>query len=196
MFPAKFNTANKNKTVEGAISQFEKMHNESDKEHLIQIDSQGFAQKYRIGDESSVTPSTNMRYNSHAVHNHPVGGYENFSVADLYTTSTQKAFSGITATSTRNKVVGRRGRGKGHEITRREDKRFTFEKGTHFKAREFERAISKATFRGLDYNHAVDNWLTANQKKYGYKYTSKGYTNPSRSAGAIKRTKRYEDIPF
>lgn len=58
------------------------------------------------------------------------------------------------------------------------------EKGTHFDAVRFSRALSNATLRGLDYTHAADNWLTANQKRYGYRYTSKGYVNPSRSRKA------------
>lgn len=69
---------------------------------------------------------------------------------------------------------------------------FTVTKGTHFKAEKFANAVNTAKLRGLDYNHAVDNWLTANQKRYGYKYTSQGYKNPSRTRkGSVSL-----DLPF
>jgi len=43
-------------------------------------------------------------------------------------------------------------------------------KGGHFKAAEFIKAVKTAKMKGKDYDDAVDKWLKANQKKYGYTY--------------------------
>lgn len=48
---------------------------------------------------------------------------------------------------------------------------YSFVKGTHFNASGFVKAINTATLKGADYNDAVNKWLKANQKKYGYKYS-------------------------
>ena len=48
---------------------------------------------------------------------------------------------------------------------------YTFEKGTHFKATQFVKAVKNANMKGTSYDDAVDKWLKGNAKKYGYKYT-------------------------
>ena len=83
------------------------------------------------------------------LHNHPSGGH--FSDADLISTAMDGRSKGIVATS-----------GKAQ---------YTFEKGTHFKANAFTKAVKNATLKGTSYDDAVDKWLKANSKKYGYKYT-------------------------
>ena len=83
------------------------------------------------------------------LHNHPSGGH--FSDADLISTSMDARSKGIVATSTKAQ--------------------YTFEKGTHFKATQFVKAVKSAKLKGTSYDDAVDKWLKGNAKKYGYKYT-------------------------
>ena len=83
------------------------------------------------------------------LHNHPSGGH--FSDADLISTSMDARSKGIVATSTKAQ--------------------YTFEKGTHFKANAFVKAVKNAIMKGTSYDDAVDKWLKGNAKKYGYKYT-------------------------
>ena len=80
---------------------------------------------------------------------HPSGGH--FSDADLISTSMDARSKGIVATSTKAQ--------------------YTFEKGTHFKATQFVKAVKNANMKGTSYDNAVDKWLKGNAKKYGYKYT-------------------------
>ena len=83
------------------------------------------------------------------LHNHPSGGH--FSDADLISTAMDARSRGIVATSTKAQ--------------------YTFEKGTHFKATQFVKAVKNANMKGTSYDDAVDKWLRGNAKKYGYKYT-------------------------
>ena len=82
------------------------------------------------------------------MHNHPGGGA--FSDSDLlYAARTNT--EGIAA-------IGKKG-----------DYYFR-KKGGHFKGGQFARAVKNARPRGKDYDDAVRNWLTKNQKKYGYTF--------------------------
>lgn len=166
------NTKIKDKTYQGAFEAFKNEHGNAEREYMVQIDPMGFVHAYNKGSSDSVSPynsdsskkerGASVRKGAMLVHNHPVGGWDIFSDADLTVTAGIPNAKGIVATSYRGMT-------------------FTVTKGTHFKAGKFANAVVNAKLRGTDYNHAVDNWLTANQKRYGYKYTSEGYTNPSRS---------------
>ena len=83
------------------------------------------------------------------LHNHPSGGH--FSDADLISTSMDARSKGIVATSTKAQYI--------------------FEKGTHFKANSFIKAVKNANMKGKSYDDAVDKWLSKNARKFGYKYT-------------------------
>lgn len=48
---------------------------------------------------------------------------------------------------------------------------YIFEKGTHFKANSFIKAVKNANMKGKSYDDAVDKWLSKNARKFGYKYT-------------------------
>jgi len=176
--PARMNTQIKAKTYEEALKAFQKNHQLSDREYMVQVDDNGFVYAYNKGGRGSVSPySRNVKEgvqkNSMLIHNHPKDGWDIFSSADLTTTAGIRNAKGIVATSYGGKT-------------------FTITKGTHFNATRFTNAVNNAKLRGLDYNHAVDNWLTANQKRYGYKYKSQNYRNPSRTRkGSVSL-----DLPF
>lgn len=85
------------------------------------------------------------------IHNHPSGGA--FSDSDLLSVSAQKRAKGIIAS------------GKNYD--------YKFEKGSHFNAQGFCKAVKTAKLTGKNYDEAVHKWLNnkENKKKYGYKYS-------------------------
>lgn len=165
--PAKVNTKVKVKTAEEAISVFRQMHGKSGIEHAITIDANGFVSGYGHGSRGSVVPPEGVKGDT-VVHNHPKRSYgkaSHFSDADLYYVSGNKNMNGIIATF--------------------EGGYHNFQKGTHFKAEEFARAVGRAQFSGANYDDAVTKWLKRNQKKYGYTYT----LNQDKQAKADKKTR-------
>lgn len=145
-FPARANTAIKSKNVDEALKVFRQMHANDDYESAFAVDANGYVTHYTHGGKTSVMIPSNpgdMIY-----HNHPSGG--NFSDTDLINTATSKE-RGIIAS-------GRYGD-------------YKFEKGTHFNAAGFVKAVRNATLKGKDYSDAADKWLRRNQRKYGYRYS-------------------------
>lgn len=85
------------------------------------------------------------------LHNHPSGGA--FSDSDLISASLGNE-KGIVASGKNGDYI--------------------FQKnGGHFKATDFVKAVKSAKLKGTSYDDAVDKWLKANQKKYGYRYEFK-----------------------
>lgn len=156
--PVKMNTRIKTKTEDEGIRVFRQMHGKSKREHSISMDRNGFVSGYAHGNKTSVL-SPVAKKGEIIVHNHPQRSYgkvSHFSKADLINTGRSNTRRGIVATFTNGY----------HK----------FEKGTHFKAEDFTRAVQNARFgKGYEgkggYDDKVTNWLTKNQKKYGYTYT-------------------------
>lgn len=148
--PAVANVKIKSKTFEGALAEFKRNHLLADREFAYEVDDQGYVSQYIRGARSEVgiMSSRNTR-NSMIIHNHPSGGA--FSDGDLISTALDGRSKGIIAS------------GKNYD--------YTFQKGGHFKAGQFVKAVKSARMKGTSYDDAVDKWLTANQKKYGYKYS-------------------------
>ncbi len=145
LFPARANVRIKTKTPEAAMEEFRERYKNADHEWAYAIDDQGYVHEYREGGKHSV--SVNGGKGMMVLHNHPGGGA--FSKADLL----------VTANSDNKGIVAS---GKHYD--------YVFTKGTHFKADEFRRAVNNATLTGKDYSEGVHNWLTKNQRKYGFKY--------------------------
>lgn len=146
--PAAANVRIKSKTPEAAMAEFRQKHGASDHEWAYEVDDQGFVHQYVEGGRSSVGIWSKSR-NTMILHNHPGGGH--FSDSDLISVSMQRQAKGIVASTTKYNYI--------------------FQKGTHFKANEFVKAVKSATMKGSSYDDAVHKWLTKNQKKYGYKYS-------------------------
>lgn len=159
--PARMNVKIGNqRTYEDAINTFISVHGNADREHGIVIDAQGFVSNYRHGNADSISGLTGSNREI-AVHNHPHDGWPTFSKEDVVNTALGSR-RGIVAVSTK---VGR------SDDTARYAGTYTFTKGTHFKASDFVKAVNSAQLSGKDYNDAVNRWLKANQKKYGYTYS-------------------------
>lgn len=146
--PARMNTKIKTKNEHEAIQAFRKQHDNSDTEHGMTVDRDGFVNGYNHGGATAVAFP---RYNKGdlMVHNHPSGGH--FSDTDLLSMS-KVSVRGVVATNP-----------KGY---------YKVEKSNHFKAEAFARGVRNAKMKGKSYDDAVDRWLKQNQKKYGYKYTN------------------------
>lgn len=147
LFPAYANVRIKDKTLEGAMQEFHERFKNADKEWAYEIDEQGYVHQYKEGNTSSVSISGTNK-NNMILHNHPSGG--NFSDSDLISVSAGNE-KGIVASGKNGDYVFQK-------------------KGGHFKASEFIKAVKRAKMQGTSYDDAVDKWLKANQKKYGYTY--------------------------
>lgn len=152
LLPAYANTRIKSKTPEGALKEFNEKHGASDHEWAYEIDDNGYVHQYVKGKAHSVAISSGAKVGrgqrTTILHNHPSGGA--FSDADLLSTAMDGKSKGIVAS------------GKKYD--------YSFEKGGHFKANEFTKAVKSAKMKGKDYDDAVHKWLTKNASKYGYKY--------------------------
>ena len=150
LFPAYANVRIKSKTLEGAMQEFHDRFKNEDHEWAYEVDQQGYVHQYKEGNKHSVAISGRNKDNM-ILHNHPSGGA--FSDGDLINVSLGNE-RGIVASGKNGDYI--------------------FQKnGGHFKAKEFVKAVKTVKMKGTSYDDAVDKWLTANQKKYGYKYEFK-----------------------
>lgn len=153
ILPAVANTRIKAKSLEGALAEFKRNHLLANREFSYSVDEDGFVTGYNRGQKSSVAVPSHGKQGrgrkNMIVHNHPSGGA--FSDADLKVMASDGRAKGIIAS------------GKKYD--------YKIEKGTHFKAGAFTKAVSTAKMKGKDYDDAVDKWLRKNAKKYGYKYS-------------------------
>lgn len=153
LLPAKANTKIKSKTLAGAMKEFRDKHGASNHEWAYEVDDNGYVHQYVEGKAHSVAIGSRAKVGkgqrTMILHNHPSAGH--FSDADLISTAMDGRSRGIVATGTKATYI--------------------FEKGTHFKANSFIKAVKNANMKGTSYDDAVDKWLKSNSKKYGYKYT-------------------------
>ena len=153
LLPAQANTKIKSKSLDGALAEFKRNHLLANREFAYEVDGNGYVHQYVKGGAHSVAIGASAKlgrgHRSMIIHNHPSGGA--FSDADLISISSQRRAKGIIAS------------GKNYD--------YKLEKGTHFKAQEFTKAVKSAKMKGKDYDDAVDKWLKKNQKKYGYTYS-------------------------
>lgn len=159
--PARMNTKiGIHRTYEDMVKAFADTHADADEEHGVVIDAYGFATKYRHGNSGSISGLTGNGTEI-AVHNHPAGGWPTFSKEDVVNT----------ALGTRRGIVAVSGTKGRSADTAKYAGTYSFVKGTRFNSSGFVKALNSATLSGKDYNDAVNKWLKANQKKYGYKYS-------------------------
>lgn len=153
LFPSMFNDGEKVQSINKAIGKFAKRHGSSDIEYGITVDSQGFVHSYKSGGSTSVRISA--RNGQTIIHNHPNSTYKDlaFSDTDLKTMAQSKGSKGIVATG-KNSYVS---------VT----------KTDKFNGTAFAKAMASARPKGNTYSEATHNWLTENQKNYGYKYEKK-----------------------
>lgn len=156
---ARFNASfGKDTSFDKTLEAFRNAHASADKEHGITVDVHGFVTSYIHGTRNEVMISGGN--GEFVFHNHPKDGWPTFSGGDLINTAMEPS-SGIVASSSKQGRTAETAQYAGDYI---------FTKTPHFKASSFVKAVKTANLKGKDYNDAVNKWLTANQKKYGYVY--------------------------
>lgn len=147
--PARMNTRlGVNRTPEDALRAFREAHVNDSYESGVAVDEYGYVTRYVHGTATSVAITGGK--GEMVYHNHPGAKGGNFSDSDLISTS-MSAERGIVAS-------GKEGD-------------YKFVKTHKFNASGFIKAVKNARMQGKDYDDATHRWLTANQKKYGYKYS-------------------------
>ena len=147
LLPAYANVRIKSKTFEGALKEFSDKYGNAKKEWAYEVDSQGYVHQYKSGNRTSVSiGGTNKDHM--ILHNHPSGSA--FSDSDLLSAALDNS-KGVVASGKYGSYIFQK-------------------KGGHFKANAFTKAVKTAKMKGRTYDEAVDKWLKANAKKYGYQY--------------------------
>lgn len=156
LYNAELNLGNaKGASVDQVIEKFKAKYGDADHEYGAVVDKDGYVKQHISGGKHSVS-FFDTEKDGTMIHNHPSGS--NFSDTDLHSFANSKLKS-IVATSSSPTTKGT------YQIT----------KTSHFKAKEFDKAISKAKWpTHMDYNTGASWWLKKNAKTYGYKFKQSG----------------------
>lgn len=176
LFPARMNRNVNTGSLDRMSAGFEIAHGGAPKEFAVTVDDYGYATSYFEGASGSVNvPDKHLR-GTHMIHNHPRGGWGNFSGQDLdaFANSGVRGMSAISrnikapqnASAAHKKAVGNRRAGD-----------YRISKTNHFDKKGFTQAIRQIKVRDDNYDKDLHKWLSRNQKKYGYKYSYTKATN-------------------
>lgn len=159
--PARMNVrlSGASRSYDDMLREFAKAHAGAGEEHGITVDAHGFTTQYIHGTAGAVAISG--RTGEIVVHNHPAGGWPTFSKEDVVATAMESSRGIVAVSSTAGRSAD----------TAKYAGTYTFVKGQRFNASGFVKGVNSAKLSGKDYNDAVDKWLRANQKKYGYSYS-------------------------
>lgn len=149
------------KSVDKTAKAFGKKMLDADREWGGLLDENGFAEKYVKGKRTTVAHLE--RKGAFTIHNHPQAYLQkNAKPGWIY-------YNAPSTPDIRNWALGN---GKGTIVVSSGNRTmYKLTKGSHFKAKEFIKAMGQAKSTGSkNYDKDVDNWLKANQKNYGYKY--------------------------
>lgn len=160
--PAYINTltSSRFKSVDKTAKAYGKNFLEADREYGGLLDDNGFAEKYVKGQPTSVQHLE--RKGAYSIHNHPVKKLSAKNKNMIY-------YNAPSTADVRNWALGV---GKGTIVVSSGNRTmYKLTKNSHFNAKDFIKGMNKAKSTGSkNYDKDVDNWLKANQKKYGYKY--------------------------
>ena len=156
LYNAELNMGNARGTsVERVIDKFKEKYSNADHEYGAVVTEDGYVVQHMSGGKHSVS-FFDTEKNGTMIHNHPSGS--NFSDTDLHSFANSQLKS-VVATSSNKTTKGT------YQIT----------KTNKFKAKEFDKAISKAKWPAhMDYNTGASWWLKKNAKTYGYTFKQSG----------------------
>lgn len=156
LYNAELNIGNaKGASVDQVIDKFKAKYGDADHEYGAVVDKDGYVVQHMSGGKHSVSFFDTEKGGT-MIHNHPSGS--NFSDTDLHSFANSQLKS-IVATSSSKTTKGT------YQIT----------KNKNFKAKEFDKAISKAKWpTHMDYNTGASWWLKNNAKTYGYTFKQSG----------------------
>ena len=136
-------------SFENSLDVFRRSHANSDIEHAVIMDDNGFVSTYKHGNKDSVSFQDGELQGKVIIHNHPSGGYSNFSKADLITFASTGS-KGIVASSKKGDYIIR---AKGN-----------------FNPKGLIKAVNKAKSTTGNYDKDVDKFLKSSAKDYGFEY--------------------------
>lgn len=177
LFPSQLNRLNKTGDQDRMIDHFHEVYGKKNSEYLAAIDENGYVVTHIAGQRGSVTldykgmaraTSNKDVIGVHVTHNHPYHGWGNFSGADLmnFAQFNMRSHSAVSTNLTPEQAAKI-----GSNASRRRAGTYKISKTKDFKASDFTRAIAKVKVSDSDYDRTLTNWLRANQKRYGYKFT-------------------------
>lgn len=169
LLPAKLNRLTNTGDLKKMLAGFGKSHAGSSREYGATIDSNGYATGYYEGSTGSVSFPDGSTNGRHVIHNHPSGGWANFSGQDLVMMARSKS-TGISAISQNVKTRSKNPKVQKAYRNRRAGT-YTITKTHRFKAEDFEKEIRNMKVHDTNYDLDLHKWLKANQRKYGYKYS-------------------------
>ena len=172
LFPSKINRRSATGNTDKMISLFKKVHEGAPREYGALLDKNGYATGYYEGASGSVSFPDGSVKKRHVVHNHPRGGWANFSGQDLVMMARSGA-TGITAVSKAYKPRSNASDSYKKAYANRRAGTYTVTKTHHFNADAFERALKNVRVRDDNYDKDLHKWLVRNQKRFGYKYSYK-----------------------
>ena len=172
LFPARVNRLYKTGDLDKITKHFKQEHDSAHVEYGILVSSSGYAVSYRRGDSGSVNFVGDEIKGNHVVHNHPKGGWANFSGEDLEL-FVERGATGFTAVSRKEKAPPTASAKTKKAYKKRRAGTYKIERTGRFKDKEFLNAIKNLKVKDDDYDHELHKWLLRNQRAYGYKYSYK-----------------------
>lgn len=176
LFPARMNRNKNTGSLDRMTVGFEAAHGGAPKEFAVTVDAYGYATSYFEGGTGSVSVPDKHLSGTHLIHNHPRGGWGNFSGQDLDSFATT-GVRGMSAISRNIKPSANASEQTRKNVARRRSGEYRISKTNHFDKKGFTQAIRQIKVRDDNYDKDLHKWLSRNQKKYGYKYSYTKATN-------------------
>ena len=172
LHPAKINRLKATGDLDKLTKHFKDVHDGSAIEYGVAVDRSGYGASYRKGNSGSVNFGRDNLTGKHIIHNHPKGGWANFSGEDLKNFAESGA-SGVTAVSRKVAAPPNASTTTKKVYSNRRAGTYKIERTGRFKQSAFVDAIEKVKVHDHNYDLELHKWLMKNQHKYGYKYSYK-----------------------
>lgn len=176
LYPARMNRNANTGSLDRMAVGFDAAHGGAPKEFAVTVDAYGYATSYYEGATGSVSVPDKHLNGTHMLHNHPRGGWGNFSGQDLDAFASSKV-RGMSAISRNIKPRANASEQTRKNIGNRRAGEYRISKTQHFDKTRFQNAIRQIKVRDDNYDKDLHKWLIRNQKKYGYKYSFSPATN-------------------
>lgn len=136
------------------------------------VEADGYVTHYFEGATGSVSFTPESLNKKHIIHNHPRGGWANFSGRDLLTFA-DSGVTGMSAVSIRVLPAQNASKKTIAAYKRRRAGEYRITKTNHFNREGFTKELRALKVRDNNYDKDLHKWLSDNQKKYGYRYSYK-----------------------
>ena len=176
LYPARMNRNVNTGSLDRMALGFDTAHGGAPKEFAVTVDTYGYATSYFEGSSGSVNVPDKHLNGTHLVHNHPRGGWGNFSGQDLDSFA-NSGVRGMSAISRNLSIPKNASLNTKKAYSNRRSGEYRISKTNHFDRNGFTEAIRQIKVRDDNYDKDLHRWLSRNQQKYGYKYSYTKATN-------------------